>query len=112
MDVNLSHLSCGQVKDLETHLQRLKSDLHNCVSFIQEPRKLKDSVQMIYARYVPQLDGVSSSYIVDPLEIISVYGFSTHKNDLLRVVIYIYCEKCREYANHVCMLFPRLRKAV
>lgn len=49
------------MKDLETHLQRLKSDLHNCVGFIQEPRKLKDSVQMIYARYVPQGDGVSGS---------------------------------------------------
>ncbi|XP_034550436.1 cilia- and flagella-associated protein 57 isoform X2 [Notolabrus celidotus] len=43
-----------KVKDLETHLQRLKSDLHKCVGFIQEPKKLKDSVRTIYARYVPQ----------------------------------------------------------
>ncbi|XP_041639690.1 cilia- and flagella-associated protein 57 [Cheilinus undulatus] len=47
-----------KVKDLETQLQRLKSDLHNCVSFIQEPKKLKDSVQTIYARYVTQADQV------------------------------------------------------
>lgn len=67
---HLCHLLCGQGKDLETHLQRLKSDLHNCVGFIQEPRKLKDSVQMIYARYVPQTDGVSSSHsVVDPSEL-------------------------------------------
>eukprot|EP00064_Thunnus_orientalis_P003706 superscaffoldBa00000314_g3717 len=49
-----------KVKDLETHLQRLKSDLHNCAGFIQEPRKLKDSIQMIYAQYV-QTDGVENS---------------------------------------------------
>lgn len=64
------HLFFGQVKDLETHLQRLKSDLHNCAGFIQEPRKLKDSVQMIYGRYVSQTDGVSASYsAVEPLEL-------------------------------------------
>lgn len=63
-NMNLSHLFCGQVKDLETHLQRLKSELHKCVSFIQDPRKLKDSVQMIYARYVGKADGVSGSYTV------------------------------------------------
>lgn len=50
---------CDQAKDLESHLQRLKSDIHNCVGFIQEPRKLKDSIQIIYARYVPQTDRVS-----------------------------------------------------
>ncbi|XP_068598729.1 cilia- and flagella-associated protein 57 [Brachionichthys hirsutus] len=50
-----------KVKDMETRLQRLKSDLHTCVSFIQEPRKLKDSVQAIHARYVAQSDGVDRS---------------------------------------------------
>lgn len=55
----LTSFFCGQVKDLETHLQRLKSDLHHCVGFIQEPKKLKDSVQVIYARYVPHDGGVS-----------------------------------------------------
>ncbi|XP_034441489.1 cilia- and flagella-associated protein 57 [Hippoglossus hippoglossus] len=50
-----------KLKDLEIHLQRLKSDLHNCVGFIQDPRKLKESVQMIYTRYVPQTEGVEKS---------------------------------------------------
>lgn len=50
---------CGQVKELETHLQRLQSDLHTCVSFIQEPKKLKESVQTIFSRHVPQANGVS-----------------------------------------------------
>ncbi|XP_037639358.1 cilia- and flagella-associated protein 57 [Sebastes umbrosus] len=57
-----------KVKDLEMHLQRFKSDLHNCASFIQEPRKLKDSVQMIYARYVPQTDGVEKSSVDDDIQ--------------------------------------------
>ncbi|XP_060925292.1 cilia- and flagella-associated protein 57 [Limanda limanda] len=50
-----------KLKDLEIHLQRLKSDLHNCVGFFQDPKKLKESVQMIYTRYVPQTEGVEKS---------------------------------------------------
>lgn len=46
---------------METHLQRLQSDLHKCVNLIQDPKKLKDSVQTIYARYVPQPDEVSGA---------------------------------------------------
>lgn len=57
----LDHLLRVQVKDLETHLQRLQSDLHKCVNLIQDPKKLKDSVQTIYARYVPQPDEVSGA---------------------------------------------------
>ncbi|XP_036955577.1 cilia- and flagella-associated protein 57 isoform X2 [Acanthopagrus latus] len=55
------HKEMQKVKDLETHLQRLRSDLHNCVGFIQDPMKLRDSVQMIYSRYVSQANGVESS---------------------------------------------------
>lgn len=51
----------GQVKDMETHLLRLQSDLRKCVSLIQDPRKLKSSLQTIYARYVSQPDQVSTS---------------------------------------------------
>ncbi len=62
------HLSRGQVKVLETHHQRFKSDLHTCVSFIQEPKKLKDSVKMIYAKYVTEVDVVSGSYSEEDME--------------------------------------------
>ncbi|KAF3689343.1 Cilia- and flagella-associated protein 57 [Channa argus] len=57
-----------KVKDLETHLQRLKSDLHNCVGFIQDPRKLKDSVQIIYARYVTQTNGLEKSSLAEDIQ--------------------------------------------
>ena len=54
----------GQVKHMETLLQRLMSDLHNCVGFIQEPRKLKDSILKIYAHYVSKTDSVSFVHLL------------------------------------------------
>ncbi|CAI5689001.1 unnamed protein product [Oreochromis niloticus] len=57
-----------KVKDLETHLQRLKSDLHNCVSFIQEPKTLKDNIQMIYTRYVQQTERVERTNADDTVQ--------------------------------------------
>lgn len=57
--LNDGNLFCGQVKDLETRLQRLQSDLHTCVSFIQEPKKLKESVQVTFSRHGPQADRVT-----------------------------------------------------
>ncbi|XP_054473374.1 cilia- and flagella-associated protein 57 [Anoplopoma fimbria] len=62
------HKEMLKVQDLEAHLQRLKSELHNCVSFIQEPRKLKESVQMIYARYVPPTEGVKKSSVDEDIQ--------------------------------------------
>ncbi|XP_076604319.1 cilia and flagella associated protein 57 [Chaetodon auriga] len=61
------HKETQRVKDLETHLQRLKSDLHNCAGFIQEPRKLKESMQMIYSRYV-QGEGVEKSSVDEDIQ--------------------------------------------
>ncbi|KAM4587838.1 cilia- and flagella-associated protein 57 isoform 2-T2 [Odontesthes bonariensis] len=57
-----------RVKDLETLRERLKSDLHKCVGFIQEPKKLKDSVQLIYARYVPNTGSVEKSSVDDDIQ--------------------------------------------
>ncbi|KAF1391148.1 hypothetical protein PFLUV_G00038910 [Perca fluviatilis] len=76
------HKEMQKVKDLETHLQRLKSDLHNCVGFIQEPRKLKDSVQTIYARYVPQTDGAEKSSVDEDIQ----RAFGRHRDHLERMV--------------------------
>uniref|UniRef100_UPI0037E7E14E cilia- and flagella-associated protein 57 isoform X2 n=1 Tax=Semicossyphus pulcher TaxID=241346 RepID=UPI0037E7E14E len=57
-----------KMKDLETHLQRLKADLHNCVGFIQDPRKLKGTVQTIYARYVLQPDQVEKRIVDEDIQ--------------------------------------------
>ncbi|KAM9364883.1 cilia- and flagella-associated protein 57 [Pholidichthys leucotaenia] len=62
------HKEMQKVKDLETYLQRFRSDLHNCVGLIQEPKKLKDSVLAVYARYVPQTDKVEKSIVDDTIQ--------------------------------------------
>ncbi|KAM9501173.1 cilia- and flagella-associated protein 57 [Clarias gariepinus] len=45
-----------KVRDVEAVLHRLKTDLHNCVGFIQEPKKLKESIREINERYVQKTD--------------------------------------------------------
>ncbi|KAK2860815.1 hypothetical protein Q7C36_004981 [Tachysurus vachellii] len=47
-----------RVRDVEALLHRLKTELHHCVGFIQEPKKLKESIRDIYDRYVHQSDVV------------------------------------------------------
>ncbi|XP_037535006.1 cilia- and flagella-associated protein 57 [Nematolebias whitei] len=62
------HKEMQKVKDQETLLKRLQSDLHMCVGLIQEPKKLKDSIQMIYARYARYSDHVSSEVSADDIQ--------------------------------------------
>jgi len=42
-----------KMTDCQTVIKRFKTDLHECVQFIQEPRLLKDSVSALYKKYVP-----------------------------------------------------------
>lgn len=49
-------VSCVQGKDLQMYVKRLKTEIHNCVAVIQEPKKLKDSVRGLYARHVQHAD--------------------------------------------------------
>ena len=37
---------------MEAVVKRFKTDLHNCVGFIQEPKKLKENVKSLYEKYV------------------------------------------------------------
>uniref|UniRef100_W5MH82 Cilia- and flagella-associated protein 57 n=1 Tax=Lepisosteus oculatus TaxID=7918 RepID=W5MH82_LEPOC len=52
------HKEMQRVRDVEALVRRFKTDLHNCVGFIQEPKKLKDSIRELYDRYVQQSDVV------------------------------------------------------
>ncbi|XP_010893002.1 cilia- and flagella-associated protein 57 [Esox lucius] len=52
------HKEMQRVKDLEAFVRRFKSDLHNCVGFMQEPKQLKDGIRELYDRYVQQSDVV------------------------------------------------------
>ncbi|KAL6489815.1 hypothetical protein MHYP_G00001600 [Metynnis hypsauchen] len=47
-----------RVTDVEALVQKFKTDLHNCMGFIQEPKKLKESIRNLYECYVQQSDVV------------------------------------------------------
>ncbi|XP_032349913.1 cilia- and flagella-associated protein 57 isoform X3 [Camelus ferus] len=45
-------------RDLEALVKRFKTDLHNCVAYIQEPRLLKEKVRALFEKYVQRADMV------------------------------------------------------
>ncbi|XP_038622165.1 cilia- and flagella-associated protein 57 [Tachyglossus aculeatus] len=45
-------------RDLESLVKCFKMDLHNCVGFIQDPRKLKDGIRGLFEKYVQEADMV------------------------------------------------------
>ncbi|XP_048207027.1 cilia- and flagella-associated protein 57 isoform X3 [Perognathus longimembris pacificus] len=45
-------------RDLEALVRRFKTDLHNCVAYIQEPRLLKEKIRGLFEKYVQRADMV------------------------------------------------------
>ncbi|XP_011935790.1 PREDICTED: cilia- and flagella-associated protein 57 [Cercocebus atys] len=43
-------------RDLEALVKRFKTDLHNCVAYIQEPRLLKEKIRGLFEKYVQRAD--------------------------------------------------------
>lgn len=43
-----------QVRDVEAIVRRFKTDLHNCVGYIQEPKMLKESIKALYQKHVQE----------------------------------------------------------
>jgi len=41
-----------KVHDVEAVVKRFKTDIHNTVGFIQDPKKLKESIKQVYVKYV------------------------------------------------------------
>nr|XP_016848705.1 PREDICTED: cilia- and flagella-associated protein 57 [Anolis carolinensis] len=52
------HKEMQKERDMEALIKRFKTDLHNCVGLIQEPKKLKESIKDIYVKYVQRVDMV------------------------------------------------------
>ena len=50
-----------QVRDVEAVVRRFKTDLHNCVGYIQDPKMLKESIKALYQKHV-QEDIVSGTH--------------------------------------------------
>uniref|UniRef100_H2ZSI5 Uncharacterized protein n=2 Tax=Latimeria chalumnae TaxID=7897 RepID=H2ZSI5_LATCH len=42
--------------DVEATVKRFKTDIHNCVGFIQEPKKLKETIREIHEKYLRHSD--------------------------------------------------------
>lgn len=54
---------CLQERDTEALVRRFKTDLHNCVAYIQEPRLLKEKVRGLFEMYVQRADMVSLTFL-------------------------------------------------
>lgn len=48
------HTERQKVRDVEAVVKRFKTDLHNCMAYIQEPKMLADSTKALYTKYVQE----------------------------------------------------------
>lgn len=55
-----------QDRNLEALVKRFKTDLHNCVAYIQEPQLLKEKVRALFEKYVQRADMVSPAPLFPP----------------------------------------------
>lgn len=39
---------------MEAVVKRFKTDLHNCVGYIQDPKMLKESIKALYSKHVQE----------------------------------------------------------
>ena len=44
----------SKVRDVEAVVKRFKTDLHNCVGYIQDPKMLKESIKALYQKHVQE----------------------------------------------------------
>ena len=42
------------MRDVEAGVKRFKTDLHNCVGYIQDPKVLKESIKALYQKHVQE----------------------------------------------------------
>ncbi|XP_026709706.1 cilia- and flagella-associated protein 57 [Athene cunicularia] len=54
------HRERQKKQNMETFIKRFKTDLHNCVGFIQDSRKMKGGIRELYRKYVNQSDLVET----------------------------------------------------
>ncbi|XP_063431022.1 cilia- and flagella-associated protein 57-like [Mytilus galloprovincialis] len=48
------HQERQKVRDVEAVVKRFKTDLHNCVGYIQDPKMLKESIKALYSKHVQE----------------------------------------------------------
>ncbi|XP_074762504.1 cilia- and flagella-associated protein 57 isoform X2 [Athene noctua] len=57
------HRERQKKQNMETFIKRFKTDLHNCVGFIQDSRKMKGGIRELYRKYVNQSDLVETEAV-------------------------------------------------
>eukprot|EP00075_Anas_platyrhynchos_P029288 XP_027318541.1 cilia- and flagella-associated protein 57 isoform X2 [Anas platyrhynchos] len=57
------HRERQKKQNMEALIKRFKMDLHNCVGFIQDYKKLKYGIRELYTKYVQQLDMVETEEV-------------------------------------------------
>ncbi|NWU97125.1 CFA57 protein, partial [Upupa epops] len=62
------HRERQRKQSMEILIKRFKTDLHNCVGFIQDSKKMKDSVRELYVKYVHQSDLVEPEAVDTDLQ--------------------------------------------
>ncbi|NWH70118.1 CFA57 protein, partial [Piaya cayana] len=55
-------------QDVETLIKRFKADLHNCVSLIQDSKKMKEGILELYTKYAKQSDSVDAEVVDTDLQ--------------------------------------------
>ena len=64
-----------QVRDVEAVVRRFKTDLHNCVGYIQDPKMLKESIKALYQKHVQEdivSNHISALKMVQPMILLSI----------------------------------------
>ncbi|NXV32406.1 CFA57 protein, partial [Rissa tridactyla] len=57
------HRERQKKQNMEALIKRFKADLHNCVGFIQDSKKMKDGIRELYSKYVQQSDMVETDAV-------------------------------------------------
>uniref|UniRef100_A0A8C7KEZ8 Cilia and flagella associated protein 57 n=1 Tax=Oncorhynchus kisutch TaxID=8019 RepID=A0A8C7KEZ8_ONCKI len=76
------HKGLQKVRDVEALVRWFKTDLHNCVGFTLEPKRLKDSITDLYDRYVQKSDVVDIVGVDAEVQ----RGYARHREHLERNV--------------------------
>ncbi|NXW07254.1 CFA57 protein, partial [Fregetta grallaria] len=62
------HRERQKKQNMEALMKRFKTDLHNCVGFIQDSKKMKDGIRELYTKYVQQSDMVETEAVDTDLQ--------------------------------------------
>ncbi|XP_072199610.1 cilia- and flagella-associated protein 57 [Excalfactoria chinensis] len=65
---NELHKERQKKQNMETLIKRFKMDLHNCVGFVQDYKKLKAGIRELYTKYVQKLEMVEMEEIDTDLQ--------------------------------------------